>query len=175
MYNEDGNKVSFVRVLLRILLFVLIFILVIKLIVFFFNKTKKNNANTVMDNNLTVLKDAGIKIIKDDSFDLKAGEVKTYKLQELIDNRQVEEIKDENNNTCSNEESYIEITKTETEYRVKSYLSCDNIKQDIVFITFHDNYKEDNICTQTEKSGWRNPSFPVRISSFFPEWRTDTA
>ena len=156
MYNEDGNKVSFVRVLLRILLFVLIFILCIKLIVFFFNKTKKNNANTVMDNNLTVLKDAGIKIIKDDSFDLKAGEVKTYKLQELIDNRQVEEIKDENNNTCSNEESYIEITKTETEYRVKSYLSCDNIKQDKY--TYVDVKTKEEISNQEKTTTTEQPT-----------------
>lgn len=150
MYQEGNNKVSFIRVLLRILLFVLIFILCIKLIVFFFNKTKKNNADTVMESNLTVLKDTGIKIIKEDNFDIKVGEVKTYKLKDLIDNKQVEEIKDDKGNICSSEDSYIEITRTETEYRIKSYLSCDNKKDDKY--TYIDVNTKEEITNQTNNT-----------------------
>ena len=150
MYNEDGNKVSFVRVLLRILLFVLIFILAIKLITFLFNKGKKNTAEDVMNSNLTVLKDAGVKVVKDDNFNLNVGESKTYKLQELVDNKQAEEIKDENDKACSNEESYVEITKTETEYRVKSYLSCDNLKKDKY--TYLDVNTKEEITNQDDKT-----------------------
>lgn len=150
MYNEDGNKVSFVRVLLRILLFVLIFILAIKLITFLFNKGKKNTANDVMDTNLTVLKDAGVKTVKDENFNMNVGETKVYTLKELIDNKQVEEIKDEKNNSCSNEESYVEIFKSETEYRIKTYLSCDNLKKDKY--TYLDVNTKEEIIDQDNKT-----------------------
>ena len=129
MYKED-NKVSFVRVLLRILLFVLLFILVIKLITFLFNKKNNNNANDVMSANLIKLNNVGVNTVKDENFNINVGETKTITLKELVENKTLEEIKDEKNNTCSNDESYIEILKTETEYRVKSYLVCGNNKQD---------------------------------------------
>ena len=87
MYREDNNSVGFVRVLLRILLFVLIFILVIKLIVFLFNRSKKTNVDQSMDTNLTVLKDAGIKVVKEDTFNLKTGETVKYKLQDLLNKK----------------------------------------------------------------------------------------
>ena len=165
MYQEE-KKVSFVRVLLRILLFVLIFILVIKLITFLANKAKKQDTQDVMTKNLTVLKDVGIKEVRSEDFNLKVGETKVYKLKDLIDSNKVEVIKDANDKACSSEDSYVEITRTETEYRIKSYLVCDNQKEDKY--TYLDGETKEEITNQQTTTTAETTTTPETTTTTVP-------
>lgn len=129
MYKDD-NRVSIFKIILRIVLFILIFLLVYKLISLIVNKSKKGGED-VFDKNITVFKDAGVKYAQNKSFNLNVNESKKLTLKELQDSSLVDTLKDKNNKECSNDKSYVEITRLENEYKVKVYLVCGKDEKDI--------------------------------------------
>ena len=56
-------------------------------------------------------------------------------LKEMIDNKLILPLMDSNGKYCSEDDSYIEITKLENEYIIKVYLSCSD-KQDYIIEHF---------------------------------------
>ena len=130
MYQEEKN-VSIVKIILRIILFILIFILVYKLISLIINNSKKNKEDTVFNDNINLLKDTGVKYAQDKNFNLNVGETKKISLKEFNNSNLVQEIKDKDNQPCSKEESYVEISRLENEYKIKVYLLCGTEDKDI--------------------------------------------
>ncbi len=60
---------------------------------------------------------------------------KRMTLKEMIDNHYILPLMDSNGNYCSEDDSYVEITKKENEYIIKVYLSCSD-KQDYIIEHF---------------------------------------
>lgn len=129
MYQEN-NKTNYLSIILRIVLFVLIFLLAFKLVSMILNKRKSYLDNNNMDHNLTAMQDVALKYFKEGTVELEVGYNKKVTLKELIEKELIGELKDEYKNTCSKDDSYIEILRLENEYRIKSYLVCNNNTSD---------------------------------------------
>ena len=141
MYQED-NKISYLKIILRALLFIIIFILTFKLISMAFNQRKQYLENNNMSRNLKSMQTAAIDYFKNDNINIEIGETKKITLKELIDNNKIGELKDEYEFVCSSDDSYVELNRTETEYRVKTYLSCNN-KSDYSYTYLDSETKEE--------------------------------
>ncbi len=93
------------------------------------NTSKYNNANsvrvsTVYQDNLYRMKDAGISYYTLERLPQNVGDVKKITLAEMYDSHLLLEIYDENGKKCSAYDSYVEVTKLESEYKMKVRLVC---------------------------------------------------
>jgi hypothetical protein len=131
MYQED-NKTSVIKMILRILLFILVFILAFKLITMAFNNRKEYLDNNNMSHNLNSLQNAAINYFKSGVLSDEDNSAVKVTLKDLIEKEYTGELKDEYKFVCSNEDSYVEALKTGNEYRIKTYLKCNN-KSDYIF------------------------------------------
>lgn len=119
------------KILLRLALIIAIIILVAWLVPkFFTNKnttdktTKvKNTTETVKieSNNMQKLQSAGLKYFNKEN--ISSSEGKKITLNELIENKLVQEIKN-NGKTCDVKKSYVKLTKTNDAYLLKTSLTC---------------------------------------------------
>ena len=144
MYQEN-NKTNYLGIILRIVLFVLIFLLAFKLISMILSKRKSYLYNNNMEHNLTTMQDVAVKYFKE-GIELEVGQNKRVTLSELIDQQLIGELKDEYKNTCSKDDSYIELLRLENEYRIKSYLVCNNNTSDK--FTYVDSLTKEEIKNQ---------------------------
>ena len=145
MYQED-NKTNYIKIILRVVLFILIFLLTFKLFSMAVNKRKSYIDNNNMDHNLTSMQEVALKYFKDANIELSVGENRKISLSELIDKNLIGELKDEYKYTCEKNESYIELLRLDNEYRVKSYLVCNNKKSDK--FTYVDSLTKEEIKNQ---------------------------
>ena len=135
MYQED-NKTSVIKTVLSVLLFVLIFILAVKLITMVFNSRKSYLDNNNMEHNINSLQNAAINYFKTGVLSNEDNSTLKVTLKDLMDKEYISELKDEYKFICSVDDSYVEALKTGNEYRIKTYLKCNN-KSDYVY-TFLD-------------------------------------
>ena len=145
MYQED-NKNNYIKIILRIVLFILIFLLTYKLFSMVVNNRKKYLDNNNMDHNLSSMQEVALKYFKEGSIELEVGESRKISLSDLIDQQLIGELKDEYKYVCSKDESYIELLRLDNEYRIKSYLVCNNNKSDK--FTYVDSLTKEEIKNQ---------------------------
>lgn len=128
MYQENRENINWIKIFLRIIIAFLVLILSIKLIsIIIANQEYKKKTNS-MEDNLKVLDNIAKDYFVDDNLPTKIGETKKVTLEYLIDKKMSNDIKDSNGNKCNYKESYIKITKLETEYQIQSFLICGNEK-----------------------------------------------
>lgn len=119
------------KILLRLALIIAIIILVAWLVPKFFtnkdtvSKTvkSKNTTETVKieSNNMQKLESVGLKYFNKEN--ISSSEGKKITLNELIENKLVQEIKN-NGKTCDVKKSYVKLTKTNDAYLLKTSLTC---------------------------------------------------
>lgn len=83
-----------------------------------------NNSNSVFNKNMMYLQQVGSDFFNDDRLPKVLGETVKISLQELIEQKYSLAITDKNGVSCSNENSYVSVTKTEKGYEMKAYLEC---------------------------------------------------
>lgn len=83
----------------------------------------------IFNNNIASMKNAGKSYFTTDRLPSKTGDKVKITLKEMLNKKLLLEFTDEEGNSCSEDESYIEVTKsTDSEYNMKVYLSCNNKK-----------------------------------------------
>ncbi len=124
MYKEDKKNIGWLKIIVRVVIAFLIFMLVIKLISMGISMYKNKNDSNYMKDNLKLLDKAAKEFFKEDKLPSKLGKSNKIALKKLIDERYINQLKDEDGNVCSIENSFIQATKLDSEYQIKSYLEC---------------------------------------------------
>ena len=89
----------------------------------------------VFNENIKTMKEAAKDYYTTDKLPVTINESKKLTLQDMLDKKMILEFVDKNGNICSNENSYVQVTKiTDNEYTLKIMLSCDN-KSDYILDT----------------------------------------
>lgn len=91
--------------------------------------------NQIFSDNLSKMKDVAKTYYTIERLPSNINESKKMTLKEMIDNKLILSLMDSNGNYCSEDDSYIQITKLENEYIIKVYLSCSD-KQDYIIEHF---------------------------------------
>ncbi len=126
--NNKKNGFSLIKMILACLVIAFFVFLVMLLVA----RAKKsncddvNNSNSVFNKNMMYLQQVGSDFFIDDRLPKVLGETVKISLQELIDQKYALAITDKNGVSCSNENSYVSVTKTEKGYEMKAYLECGN-------------------------------------------------
>ena len=104
-----------------------ILIIIMVLIIFIISRINKNNKekNLILNNNINTLIESTLAYYNDENLPQNDGDSTSMLLDEMIKKKIVNEIKDKNNKECSHTDSYIIITKTNSDnYQLKVHLSC---------------------------------------------------
>ncbi len=125
MYR-DNEKHSFnwLKIFLRVLIAFLLLLLCIKVISIIVSNQEIKKTNNVLQENLRVLDDVAKRYFKDDILPAEAGESVKVSVSHLIDTEAIDELKDEKGISCNYDKSFIQITRLDSEYQIKSYLDC---------------------------------------------------
>lgn len=158
MYNERREGFSLKDVILQ-LLFIVLFVFI--LIWLFPTKgtikgiTDKIDGmanqydvltNRIFNENIQTMKEAAIGYYTTPRLPKNVNDTKSMTLKEMIDTNLIIEFKDANNKACDLDDSYVEITKYQDEYRMTVNLKCtDNDAHIVVYLGCY-NYCNSAVC-----------------------------
>jgi hypothetical protein len=127
----------------------------------------------IFDDNLDTMKEIATAYYTIERLPQETGDSVTLTLQEMYDMKLLREITDKNGNTCDPDKSYIKITRLETEWEMKIFLSCDNEEDYIIVYVGCYDYCLNSICEKaeeivkadpTEKKDPVDPVDPVKVT-----------
>lgn len=124
MYQENKSTTNLFKLGLCVIIAILVVLLSVKLVTIIVDKNKTNNTNKYMTTELEKLNDFAKKYYVGDLLPKKSGDSAKTSLKTLVDNKQLEEIKNKNGEACNLDESYISVIRLDKEYQFKSYLVC---------------------------------------------------
>ena len=124
MNTEQTPKRSLV---VSLLLRLLIILIIVFLLIWFFPTRKSLNPlyQDVFRTNINSMKEAAEKYYTNERLPKNVNETVKMTLKEMLDKHLLLPFVDKNGNYCSLENSYVEITRKETEFELKVNLSCD--------------------------------------------------
>ena len=138
--NQEGGIGPFIRDLVIKLIFVII--LVLLLIWLFPMPNMQPFYDRIYTENITLMKDTAKNYYTTERLPVAVNDKVTMTLGDMVDKHLMLNLIDKNGNTCSTSKSYVEVTKLDTEYALKVYLSCgDEYDYIIEYIGCHD------VCT----------------------------
>lgn len=140
---EENRGLTIKDLLVRLILIVIFIFLLIWL---FPMPDLKPLNNQIFADNVDRMKDVAKSYYTVERLPQELNASKKMTLREMIDNKLILPLMDSNGKYCSEDDSYIQITKLENEYVIKVYLSCSD-KQDYI-ITHFGCY---DICSDTCK------------------------
>lgn len=106
----------------------------------------------IFGENIETMKEVAIAYYTTDRLPKKEGDTKKLTLGEMLEMKLLLEIKDKNGEMCDTDDSYVEITKMEKEYKMKVNLSCgDEEDYIIVYLGCYD-YCLNDICEKKEET-----------------------
>ncbi len=126
MYEEKKVSINWLKLILVVIIGFLVIILSAKLASIILRDMDDTVTNKNFQTNLKLMNDAGKAYYMDNKLPSEVGESAKVTLKELIDAGKISEIKDKDGETCIADESYVEVTKLENEYQLKTYLACKN-------------------------------------------------
>ncbi len=129
---EERRGISIKGLLIRLILIIIFIFLLIWL---FPMPDLKPLNNQIFSDNLDRMKDVAKSYYTVERLPKNVNDSKKMTLQEMIDNKLILPLMDSNGKYCSNDDSFVEITKLEDEYVIKVYLSCSD-KQDYIIEHF---------------------------------------
>lgn len=124
MYEEKKYSINWLKIFVTVIIGFLVIILTVKLVSLIFRNQESKNTAKTLENNLKIMNESAKSYFTEDKLPSEVGESVRYSLKELIDAGKISELKDQNGRTCSVDESFVEATKLDTEYQIKSYLAC---------------------------------------------------
>jgi hypothetical protein len=126
MYEEKKYSINWLKIFVTVIIGFLVIILSVKLVTMIFKNVENTSTSKTMETNLKLMNDVAKSYFTGENLPEKVGDSTRVSLQDLVNAGKVSPIKDKNGEECSLEESYIEATRLETEYQLKSYLACKN-------------------------------------------------
>ena len=133
MYEERGSF-PLKKIILIILIIVVIFFILMWLFPTkgYLNKTDNvASVSKTFSENINLMKDAAISYYTDERLPENSGDSKKMTLKQMSDRHLITDLTDSNDERCNVNSSYVEITKEDTEYILKTNLSC-NDKKDYI-------------------------------------------
>lgn len=150
---EEKRGLTIKDLLIRLILIIVFIFLLIWL---FPMPDLKPLNNQIFADNIDRMKDVAKSYYTLERLPKDINSSKRMTLKEMIDNKLILPLMDSNGKYCSEDDSYVEITKLENEYIIKVYLSCTD-KQDYII----EHYGCYDICSDqcqilatTSKSGY---------------------
>lgn len=141
---ENNRGLTIKDLLIRLILIIIFIFLLIWL---FPMPDLKPLNNQIFADNIDRMKDVAKSYYTVERLPKNINDSKKMTLKEMIDNKLILPLMDSNGKYCSEDDSYIEITKLENEYIIKVNLSCTD-KQDYII----EHYGCYDICSDTCKA-----------------------
>ena len=124
MYEEKRVSINWLKLILVVIIGFLVIVLSAKLVSIIFKNVDDKETTKSFETNLKLMNDAGRAYYVEDKLPTEVGQSAKVTLKELVEAGKLSEIKDKDGEACIADESYVEITKLENEYQLKSYLAC---------------------------------------------------
>lgn len=106
----------------------------------------------IFQENLNTMKEVAIAYYTTDRLPQKEGDTKKLTLGEMLEMKLLLEIKDKNGEMCDTDDSYVEITRLEDEYKMKVNLKCGDEEDYIVVYLGCYDYCLNDICEKQEST-----------------------
>ena len=152
---EDERRINIVKVLLKLIVVVLVILFSAWIVTKICSNNNPINSDKLVDqvfqDNLNRMKEVGISYFTLERMPKNVGDKEKITLQDMYDKKLILEIRDEENNLCSDTDSYIEVEKYNDEYQMKINLSCSNRKDYIIVVMGCYNYCKNEICEKQEQ------------------------
>ena len=100
----------------------------------------------VFNDNIRTIKEAAISYFTNERLPQKVGESVTMTLKQMKGEKLVRTVLDASGKKCSEDESYVEVTKEKNEYVMKILLSCSNMEDYIIVHLGCYDYCKSNVC-----------------------------
>lgn len=142
--DKKKKNIKLPNLLLKCIIGVLILIVIILIIKFLDSKNwfSKTFSDEAYNQNITLMKDAGLQYFKTNDLPNEVGKNTYVSLKELIEKKLLIDFT-ENNRLCSLDNSYVEVSMTDDgNYLLKTYLKCGK-KEDYILSTIE---KVKNSC-----------------------------
>lgn len=110
--------------ILKVVIAFLLLLLCIKIVSIIINKHELNKTKDTLQENLKILDEVAKNYFTEDILPSKAGDTVKVSVTHLIDTKAIEELKDDKGVSCNYDKSFIQITRLDSEYQIKSYLDC---------------------------------------------------
>lgn len=104
----------------------------------------------IFEENIDTMKEVAIAYYTTDRLPKKEGDTKKLTLGEMLEMKLLLSIKDKNGDMCDPDDSYVEITKMDKEYKMKVNLSCGDEEDYIIVYLGCYNYCLNDICEKKE-------------------------
>ena len=152
---EDERRINIVKVLLKLIVVVLVILFSAWIVTKICSNNNPINSDKLVDqvfqDNLNRMKEVGISYFTLERMPKNVGDKEKITLQDMYDKNLILEVRDEENNLCSDTDSYIEVEKYNDEYQMKINLSCSNRKDYIIVVMGCYNYCKNEICEKQEQ------------------------
>lgn len=145
MYEDKKYSINWLKIFVTVIIGFLVIILSVKLVSLIFKNQSEKEGTKTLETNLKVMNDAAKSYFNKDNLPVKVGDTVKVSLKDLIEAGKLSAIKDNDGKECNAEESYIEATRLDTEYQIKSYLTCE--KESDYLNTFIDDVEKMIIIT----------------------------
>ena len=126
MYEDKKYSINWLKIFVTVIIGFLVILLSVKLVTLIFKNQSEKESNKTLETNLKVMNDAAKSYFNKDNLPVKVGDTVKISLKDLIDAGKISAIKDKDGKECNANDSYIEVTRLDTEYQIKSYLTCEN-------------------------------------------------
>ncbi len=153
-YNNGYNRRPLSSYIIRFLLAFLFAALLIFILLWLFPTKSALNPlyDRIFQDNLNTMKEVSTAYYTTERLPKNEGDTKKMTLGEMLEMKLLTDVKDKNGNTCDVNNSYVEITKLEKEYKLKVNLKCGNEEDYIITYLGCYNYCLNDICErQREK------------------------
>lgn len=151
---EDERRINVVKVLLKLIIIVLVILLSAWIVTKICSNNTSVNGDKLVDqvfqDNLNRMKEVGISYFTLERMPKNIGDKEKITLKDMYDKKLILEVKDEENNLCSDINSYIEVEKYSDEYQMKVNLSCSNREDYIIVIMGCYDYCKNDICEKID-------------------------
>ncbi len=152
---EDERRINVVKVLLKLIVVVLVILFSAWIVTKICSNNNPINSDKLVDqvfqDNLNRMKEVGISYFTLERMPKNVGDKEKITLRDMYDKKLILEVRDEENNLCSDTDSYIEVEKYNDEYQMKVNLSCSNRKDYIIVVMGCYNYCKNEICEKQEQ------------------------
>lgn len=168
MYNERKDSFSIKDIVLQIL-FVVLFVFI--LMYLFPSKQFVKDALTplydrIFNENILMMKDSAKSYYTTPRLPQKVGDKVSMTLGEMLDKKIILPFTDSKGRSCSNTESYVEITKMDEEYIMKVNLKCTEQENYLLVYMGCYDYCKTTICEKNESD--------VKTPAILPSKKTPT-
>lgn len=125
MYREnEKSNFNWLKIFLKVIIVFLLLILSIKIVSIVINNREHKKTENILQENLKILDNIAKGYFTEENIPTKAGDTVKVFVSHLINTKAIDELKDENGVSCNYDKSFIQITRLDSEYQIKSYLDC---------------------------------------------------